>query len=544
MTSRSPSQPTHASIESTATATQNNNSPIRFARWFVGTLPTLAVLSTLTVIAAYGHQNGWKLPRSSDLFATNKIAPVNWCPEHSVPEQKCIECIPTLLPGMTDYGWCKDHGVHQCPHCHPDVAQLKSIPPTSPIQNSHILLALATKHRQPNNLGCSLYQSRVQFANIEAVRKAGIDVEPAEVGNITESISANGELTYDETRVAHISTRADGIAWQVTGNVGDQVSQGQLLALVDSADVGEAKAALLDAMAQVDYQEKTVNRLSPLVGSHAISGARMLEEETLLQQANIQLIRSAQTLANLGMPVDEKHLRQLSEEERWNVLRFLGIPESIRTNIATQTQTNNLIPLFAPIDGVITARDAVQGEIVSNADTLFQVVDTEVFWLRLRVALEDAKHLRLGQPVRFSPDGSSNVILGEIGWISTNVESTTRTVEVRCDVPNPSGSLRNETFGSGEIVLRKATEAVVVPSEAVQWDGSCFVVFVRDKNYFEKDYPKLFHTRSVRPGVAKDGSTEIIAGLLAGEVVATHGSNVLRSQILKNNLGAGCTCGQ
>ena len=103
--------------------------------------------------------------------------------------------------------------------------------------------------------------------------------------------------------------------------------------------------------------------------------------------------------------------------------------------------------------------------------------------------------------------------------------------------------MRNETFGTGEIILREAPEAVVVPSEAVQWDGSCFVVFVRDKNYFAKDHPKLFHTRSVRPGVTKDGRTEIIAGLLPGEVVATQGSSVLRSQILKNNLGGGCTCG-
>jgi len=68
---------------------------------------------------------------------------------------------------------------------------------------------------------------------------------------------------------------------------------------------------------------------------------------------------------------------------------------------------------------------------------------------------------------------------------------------------------------------------------------SCHVVFVRDKAWFHAASSKLFHTRSVRPGAKTDDYTEIIAGVLPGEVVATLGSDVLRAQLLKNNLGAG-----
>jgi cobalt-zinc-cadmium efflux system membrane fusion protein len=78
-----------------------------------------------------------------------------------------------------------------------------------------------------------------------------------------------------------------------------------------------------------------------------------------------------------------------------------------------------------------------------------------------------------------------------------------------------------------------------VPSEAVQWDGSCHVVFVRDRRWFEKGPYKFLHTRTVRPGVRDGKYTEIIVGVLPGEVVAAKGSGVLRSQLLKNNLGAG-----
>ena len=69
------------------------------------------------------------------------------------------------------------------------------------------------------------------------------------------------------------------------------------------------------------------------------------------------------------------------------------------------------------------------------------------------------------------------------------------------------------------------------------------MVFVRDKNFLNEGAPKVFHVRTVRPGVQNGPYTEIIAGLLPGEVIATQNSAVLRAELLKNNLGEGCGCG-
>jgi cobalt-zinc-cadmium efflux system membrane fusion protein len=92
--------------------------------------------------------------------------------------------------------------------------------------------------------------------------------------------------------------------------------------------------------------------------------------------------------------------------------------------------------------------------------------------------------------------------------------------------------------------LRYEPRAVVVPSEAVHWDGCCNVVFVRDKNFLAEGSPKFFHVRKVRTGFKDDNGTEIIVGLLPGEVVASKNSVVLEAQLLKSNLGAGCGCGK
>ncbi|MEO8495165.1 MAG: efflux RND transporter periplasmic adaptor subunit, partial [Planctomycetota bacterium] len=95
------------------------------------------------------------------------------------------------------------------------------------------------------------------------------------------------------------------------------------------------------------------------------------------------------------------------------------------------------------------------------------------------------------------------------------------------------------SFGAGQIILRDEPDAIIAPNDAIHWEGCCHVAFVRDKNFLDKDSYKVFHTRMVRPGITNGDYTEVIAGLLPGEVVVAKGSGVLRAELLKGNLGAG-----
>jgi RND family efflux transporter MFP subunit len=220
---------------------------------------------------------------------------------------------------------------------------------------------------------------------------------------------------------------------------------------------------------------------------------------------------------------------------------LLGLPESIAKNLGANETTANLLPIKAPMDGVVVARQAVAGEVVDTARVLFQLADTSHMWLTLNVPAEDAGKLALGQEVRFQPDGGRDETAGKLVWISTTADRQTRMVTVRAELPNPSGLLRSETFGAGKIVVREERDAVVVPSEAVHWEGCCHVVFVRDKTYGDRpDSFKVYHVRMVRPGAQSDSQTEIIAGVLPGEIVASKGSDVLRGALLKSKLGDGC----
>src|SRR5262249_24890418 len=101
------------------------------------------------------------------------------------------------------------------------------------------------------------------------------------------------------------------------------------------------------------------------------------------------------------------------------------------------------------------------------------------------------------------------------------------------------GRLRANVFGAARVVLREEGKAIVVPNRAVHWEGDCFVVFVRDKDYLQPGAPKVFHTRTVRLGARDQNQTEIIAGVLPGELVAARGSATLRAELLRGNLGEG-----
>ncbi len=210
--------------------------------------------------------------------------------------------------------------------------------------------------------------------------------------------------------------------------------------------------------------------------------------------------------------------------------------------VPEESHTSNLFPLRSPLDGVVVERNVVPGEFVDTSTALFGVADVRQMWLTLDVRQDEAKFLSLGQSVLFRPSDANDEpeITGSLAWISTAADDETRTVKVRVDLPNEDGRLRANTFGTGRIVLREEPQAIVIPSEAVHWDGCCNVTFVRDKDFFNKGAPKFFHIRKVRVGVKDGDTTEIIAGLLPGEVIASQNSVVLEAQLLKSNLGAGC----
>jgi cobalt-zinc-cadmium efflux system membrane fusion protein len=511
----------------------------RLLGWVGRTVPPLVVFGMLIGLLAWGHHSGWTMPKFSALAAGSSDAKSDWCEEHSVPESECVECNPKLMPRPKSFGWCKAHGVHDCPLEHPEVAQVAGRPKVTAADLERAKRALEFAVRPENSNLCKLHDHRIQFASIAAMEKAGVEVEPVWTAPMVESVGGSGEIIYDATRTARLSARVPGTVARAYKQVGDRVHRGEVVALVDAAEVGRAKSEFLHAVAQVRLRTKSAESLMKLGRSGATSEFRVQEAESALSEARIRLTAAQQALTNLGLPVQADSLYAVADDQLAEYVRFLGIPKPLANSLDATTSIGNLLPVTAPLDGVVVSRDVVAGEVVDTAKVLCVVIDVSRLWLTLDIRLEDASGVKLGQPVRFRPDGSKDEASGIVSWVSTEADHKTRTVKVRAALDNAAGRLKANTFGAGRVILREEKHSVVVPNAAIQWEGDCFVVFVRDKDFLKVGSPKVFHTRTVRIGAVDDKNTEIIAGVLPGELVAVKGSAVLRAELLRGNLGEG-----
>jgi len=381
----------------------------------------------------------------------------------------------------------------------------------------------------------------IRFPSREALERTGIELVPVETRPVVSELVVNGVVSYDERRIAQLSTRVAGSIWRVEKHLGNLVRKGEVLLIIDSQAVGQAKAEFLNALVVYESRREQLAILEEV--KTAIMGRQLREAVVAVREARNHLTNAEQSLVNLGFEIAVSDFESLNDEARAARIRTLGLPAGLLESLGAERVSSNLLPLYAPFDGIVVGREAVVGEVVEAARPIFEVADVSTMLLELAVAKEDASKVAIGQPVRFRPDGSAAEITSRVSWISTEVDETTRTLRVRAEVVNrqsdgPDGEragLRANTYGSGRIEIGRRATAVVVPRNSVQWDGSRWVVFVPAGEM-------AFEPRAVEPGVP-DGDRLEIAGPAAADPALTHvvgsGSHVLKSQILLERMGAG-----
>ena len=333
--------------------------PRRFAGWLLHSMPTAAVLTVLAAVGWWGHHSGWALPKFSEVTGEAKALPDDWCEEHGVPESNCVECNRDEYPKRELHGWCKVHGIHECPLHHPDVAQLKSPAQIEPRDVARAEWALKLRPRPENNFACQNPGRRIQFASKDAATKAGVDVEPVLRSRIVESIRATGEIRYDETRIARLASKAAGTVWRVEKQVGKHVERGELLALIDAAGVGLAKAELQQALAEWQFNSATYQRLKPLAQTGGVAKSKVLDAESAVRTSWVRARGAHQALVNLGLPLPLNTVRSLDESELAARLHFLGLSRVAAGELDPATTTSNLLPVTASLSGVVVSRNVV-----------------------------------------------------------------------------------------------------------------------------------------------------------------------------------------
>ena len=199
-------------------------------------------------------------------------------------------------------------------------------------------------------------------------------------------------------------------------------------------------------------------------------------------------------------------------------------------SVQTPELLGRALELKAPIDGVIVDRKASIGELVGKDREIFTISDPKDLWVIAEIKERDIGAVKVDQDASFSVIAyPGETFRGKVVRISNVVEADSRTVEARIEANNSDGRLKAGMFADVEIVTTVLQDVIAIPDSALQTDEDSQVVFVAlSETRFEK--------RVIKPGLEQRGRVQVLEGLKPGEKVVTHGSFILKSEMLKGEL--------
>lgn len=318
-------------------------------------------------------------------------------------------------------------------------------------------------------------------------------------------VTAMGELQVDETRYAEVGAAISGRVVRLIASAGEGVRIGQPLAELESPHVGQARADLLQAQAQHALAVKVLERKTALLAGGIVSPRELEEAETALTAAKATVLAAQAALAPLGGN--------------------------------TQAEGGRFF-LTSPLSGKILSRSIHLGELLGPEKTAFRVADLSRLWVVASVFERDAVHLTLGGPAHILPAALPGQRLeAKVTQIGAEVQPSSRSVQVRLELENPSGLLKPGMSATVQIlqvqllpVQGVAPAVVTVPLAAVQRVEDHWVVFVpRGTGRFEM--------RTIGRGRDLGGEVEVLSGLEAGTELVVEGSFVLRASATQGQGG-------
>jgi membrane fusion protein, heavy metal efflux system len=340
-----------------------------------------------------------------------------------------------------------------------------------------------------------------------ARQRAAITVVTVQPRSVNEVLSAPAELQLNGDRVAMVGPRVAGRVARIDVSMGDRVAVGTVLASIDSPDVGSLLASYSSAQAAESVAQRTYQREKDLFARRISAEREVLAAEAALANATSERRSIESRLQAIGV----------------------ALPPAGSTG-----STSAQLPIRSPIQGTVLERNATIGAPVGPDTVLFKLADLSTLWLVAKVPETTMRDIRRGDTVTVKVDAlPDQPVSGRVSYIGATVSDTTRTVDVRIDVPNKASQLKPGMFARAQLTSRSASERSVrtlIPQIAVQELKGKRVVFVPRSD-------GGFDIREVTVGASVGDDIEILSGLKTGESIVTSGSFTLKSQAVRGEAG-------
>ena len=321
------------------------------------------------------------------------------------------------------------------------------------------------------------------------ITASGIQTTRIETGSLGSEIIAQATVTAPPDGQALVTARADGAVVRINKRLGDPVGAGETIALLESREAAAFVA------------ERNAASAKATAARAAAARERRLFRERITARQDLEAAEAARAEA-------EAELQRTQA-----AVEAAGV-----------TGNGRYLAVRSPISGRITEVDTQLGAYVSAGAELFNVANPRSVQIEAAVPAVDTQRIQPGdRAIVELPNGGTIEAVVRSSTPSLNLESRTATV-----VLQPAGTPAALTQGQAvrvRIIPRGsvATQAIVLPEEAVQQVEGRDVVFVQVERGFQ--------AAPVTVGQRTGGRVEIVEGLRPGLAVVTRGAFVLKSQL-------------
>jgi cobalt-zinc-cadmium efflux system membrane fusion protein len=376
-----------------------------------------------------------------------------------------------------------------------------------------------TCEHQIGIVDCDECRYEVGVVKIElTVAEALIDTGSVENVDRKKTLRFTGQVQLDRTKVVEVVPTGGGRVEQVEKFLGHKVQKGDILAVLHSDDLGQAKADFLEIQAALELAEATFNREKNLYEKKISSQADYL--------ASLKALKAAQASC---AAVDKK-------------LRLFGLETEQIMKIKNEEENGSFADLVlrAPQAGTLIEQNISVGQIVGTSESIFTIADLSNLWVWCDVYEKDlavlheqtAKDKSLEAIVKVKAFELKGFI-GKVDFVGNLMDEHTRTVKMRVQVKNPDHQLRPGMFADVQIAISQDGQMLAVPQTAVMADAGENFVFQHWKN-------DLWVRRDVMIGGTYGNIVELLSGVPQGAKIVTGGAFMLKSDVLREKMGAGC----
>jgi membrane fusion protein, heavy metal efflux system len=337
------------------------------------------------------------------------------------------------------------------------------------------------------------------------------------VKKMASCIEVSGEIRLNGNRESHISPSIPGVISAMKVDAGAHVSKGDVLFEIESTELGQAIGEYRKDFALADLSKRTYERKQSLFEQKIASEAELIDSRMSYEQLKTDFEAAKHTLYVMGL--DAKEVASLS--------------------LGENRESVGKLPCRAPMSGIVVDKLAAPGERVDPGKDVMLLADLSVVWACLNIYEQDlapilAASKKGAVPVEITTAAfPGEIFYGKIDIVGSVMNENTRTVSVRVPLNNPDGRLHPGMFCHARIAAGQTEEALAVPRDAVLNDEGKAFVFRQVKDEYYLRVP-------VKVGREYLDELEILNGLKTGDRVVTRGAFMLKSDVLREKMGAGC----